>query len=175
MAAALEQDVLELLSKQSLHELNMGYCRAVDRLDEAAFLALFHDDAMIDSGVVRGAPGPFARRFIEWVRAHARVIVHQITNERFVIDGARARGESSVIAISRLLGAPADSDVLTFGRYLDHFEQRAGAWKFLQRRFVLDHSVAWPCDAALPTAGLSVAARGGYAPDDPSYTFWATD
>jgi hypothetical protein len=170
-----QQALSTFLVKQTLHELNVRYCSAIDRLDEEAFVTLFHHDALIDSGVVRGSPRPFAREFIDWVRGRARVIAHQITNEHFEIAYPSARAECSVIAISRLLGEDQDTDALTFGRYLDHFEEREGSWRFLRRRFVLDHSVAWPSKAALPTAGFSPMARGAFGRDDPSYAFWAGD
>jgi hypothetical protein len=162
-----------LIAKQELHELCAGYSRAVDRLDEAAFVELCHSDAVIDSGVLRGAPDYFARGFTRWVREHARVISHAVTNEWFLIDGRRAIGESYVIAVSRLRGEPLETDFLTFGRYFDRFEQRDGRWKFSERRFVLDHSVRLAstveplAEPAEPGDG-----RGAFAPHDPIYRFW---
>ena len=162
-----------LLAKQALHELNTAYSRSVDRLDEAAFVALFHVDAIVDSGVLRGEPVYFAREFARWIRRHGRVTSHAITNEWFQIDGDRAVGESYVVAIARLRGDPKESDVLTFGRYFDRFERRDGAWKFAERRFVLDHSVTLSTSAEpLPEPTAPSDGRGAFAPDDPIYRFW---
>jgi hypothetical protein len=142
--------LVELLAKQSLHELVAAFSRAADRLDAPAMAALFHPDATVDSGVVCGPPDYFATEFVRWVREHARVIFHSVSNELFRIEGARASGESHVLAVSRLNGTVAtggrDHDVLTAGRYLDRFEQRAGEWRFTARRFVLDYSIAHEAD-----------------------------
>jgi hypothetical protein len=132
-----------LLAKQDLAELCAAYSRAVDRLDEAALVELFHPDAIIDSGVLRGDPQFFAREFAAWVRRHARVVYHAVGNHCFAVDGDKATGESYVIAVARLLeGHDTERDVLTAGRYLDCFERRDGKWRFSERRFVLDHSIA---------------------------------
>jgi len=173
---ALTPRLLSLLARQELHDLNARYCRAVDRLDEQAFMTLFHPDAVIDSGVLRGEPAYFVKEFAKWVRLHARVITHCITNEWFRIEGNRARGESYVIATSRLREDNGERDVLTVGRYLDCFEDRSSGWKFTERRFVLDHSIArnaherpWPeCDTVRN-------GQGGFAPHDPIYRFWESD
>jgi SnoaL-like domain len=163
----------DLIAKQELHELCAGYSRAVDRLDEAAFVELCHADAVIDSGVLRGAPEYFAREFGRWVREHARVISHAVTNEWFLVEGSHAIGESYVIAVSRLRGEPAETDYLTVGRYFDRFERRDGRWKFSERRFVLDHSVKLGT-ATEPLAELAKPGdgRGAFAPNDPIYRFW---
>jgi hypothetical protein len=138
-------DLQRLLVKQTLHELIAGFSRAADRLDAPAMVALFHPDASIDSGLVRGPPAHFAPEFVRWVREYAHVIFHAVTNECFQIEGSRASGESCVLALSRLNGKLEDRgfdrDVLTAGRYLDRFERRSGEWRFIERRFVLDYSI----------------------------------
>jgi SnoaL-like domain len=145
-----QSEIEGLLTKQTLHELVAAYSHAVDRLDEAAFLELFHGDAIIDSGVLRGEPLDFMRGFTEWIRVNAIVTSHAVTNEWFRIDGSQAVGESYVTALSRLRGEPADHDVLAVGRYFDRFERRDGKWKFSERRFVLDHTVTLAPATAAP-------------------------
>jgi SnoaL-like domain len=170
--AGIPGSIEELVTKQALHELNMGYCRAVDRLDMSEFIDLFHADAVVDSGVLRGAPEEFARQFSSWVRLNARVTSHNIANEWFRVDGARALGESSVVAFSRLRAKRRERDMLTFGRYFDNFEQRDGRWKFLQRRFVLDHTLTLAAGLAPLLDRPPSDSRGAFAPDDPIYHFW---
>ncbi len=167
--AAIEQ----LLAKQALHELVTGYSRAVDRLDLAAFVELFHADAVIDSGVVRGAPAYFAQEFDHWVRGHARILFHAVTNEWFRIDGERAIGESYVLAVVRLRGDSGERDMLTVGRYLDRFELRELRWKFSERRFVLDHNITLTDGGApLIEAAAADGLRGTFGTLDPIYRFW---
>jgi hypothetical protein len=144
----LQLQLEQLLIKQTLHELTARFSRAADRLDASAMEALFHPDAHIDSGVLRGPPAYFAPEFVRWVRRNARVVFHSVSSGVFEIEGTKASGESYVMAISRLNATPessgADSDVLTVGRYMDRFEQRAGQWKFTQKCFVLDYSISQP-------------------------------
>jgi hypothetical protein len=166
-------DLEAVLSKLALHELNVAYCRAVDRLDEPALVALFHPDATLDSGVLRGPPPYFAREFAAWVRENARLISHAVTNEWYRVDGDRAIGECYVIAVSRMIGPSGERDVLTVGRYFDRFERRSGPWKFLEKRFVLDHSMPSREDVApLPPSDGPKDGRGSFGLDDPVYRFW---
>jgi len=164
----------ELLAKQDLAELCAAYSRAVDRLDEAAFVELFHPDAVIDSGVLRGDPSHFAREFSAWVRARARVIFHALCQHWFVVDGESARGESYVLAVARLIEPEGrERDVLTAGRYLDRFERRKGRWRFLERRFVVDHSVArGRTEPALPVPPEGADGHGCFGAADPVFSFW---
>jgi hypothetical protein len=166
-----------LLAKQELTELCAAYSRAVDRLDEAALVELCHPDAVIDSGVLRGDRHFFAREFAAWVRTNARVVFHAVTNHWFIVSGDRAKGESYVIAVARLCESDdTERDVLTAGRYFDRFERRQGSWRFLERRFVLDHSVALGHAApAMPRLTGNPEGSGGFAPDDPIYRFWTTE
>ena len=53
------------------------------------------------------------------------------------------------------------------GRYLDRLERRDGAWRISERVVVHDWSL---CEVVAPEwGGLEAFARGGQAPDDPSY------
>jgi hypothetical protein len=172
--AAVDAERLQgLLDRQELVELCAAYSRAVDRLDEAALVDLFHPDAEIDSGVLRGDPRYFAREFARWIRTQARVTSHAVCQQWFRVEGDAARGESYLIAVARLVEADGtERDVLTFGRYLDRFERRAGQWRFLERKFILDHSVARShSEPALPELARSDG-HGCFGQTDPVYGFW---
>jgi SnoaL-like domain len=169
-----EEELERLLTKQHLHELIAAFSRAADRLDGAAMAALFHPDALIDSGVLRGDPEYFASEFVRWVRANARLLFHAVSNQWFKVDGEQAIGETYVTALARLRGASGESDVLTVGRYLDRFERREHVWKFTERRFVLDHSTVLAANLVpLPERELPEPGRGAFAPHDPVFGFWA--
>lgn len=163
----------ELLAKQSLHELLSAYCRAVDRADEHALQALFHPEAIVNGGVVNGTATEFASGVAGWLRAHAPVAFHTITNEYFEVSGDHAMGECYVLAINTTRGAAASTDTITAGRYLDRFERRHGQWKFIEHTFVMDCNINQPTtavfdDAIHPPGRM----RGAYSPDDPSAAFW---
>jgi hypothetical protein len=170
---ATSADVEQLLAKMALHELNTGYCRAVDRVDEAAFVALFHPDAIVDSGVLRGSPAEFAPRFANWIRTRGRVTSHAVSNEWYVVDGDRAVGETYVVAVARLISDPGEKDTLTVGRYFDRFERRDGVWKFSERRFVMDHTLTLADGLPpLPADNPADETHGHLAPHDPICRFW---
>jgi len=163
-----------LLAKQDLAELCAAYSRAVDRLDEAAMVELFHPDAIIDSGVLRGEPRYFAREFCAWVRRHACVVFHAVCQQWFLVSGDTARGESYVLAVARLREEDGMArDFLTAGRYLDRFERRHGRWRFIERRFVLDHSMAQGhSEPVTPEVPPGSEGRGCFGPSDPVFRFW---
>jgi hypothetical protein len=154
-AQEMPMTVEELLIKQVLQELVVDYSRAVDTCDEAALCALFHQDGVIDSGMLRAEPEQFAQFYVKWVRRKASVTFHAVTNVRFRVSGREATGECYVLAVSRVRADAAEAhatteaterDVLTAGRYLDRFQERDGTWKFLERQFVPVHAVSWVSD-----------------------------
>ena len=107
------------------------------------------------------------------MRPHSRLVFHAVTNEWFRIDGDEAIGESYVIAVRRLRAQSGERDTLTVGRYFARFERRSNRWKFIERRFVLDHYIAGHDDAPLPDSWAQGDGRGAFAPHDPIYRFWA--
>jgi len=170
--ASLEQ-LDELLDKQALRDLLSAYCRAVDRADEQALLALFHPDAVVNGGIVNGDGAAFASGVAGWLRANAPVAFHTISNEYFEVRGARASGECYVLAISTSVGPGGSTDTITAGRYLDRFERRDGQWKFIEHTFVMDCNINQPSSAVFddsihPPGRM----RGAYSPHDPSAAFW---
>ncbi|MCK9544523.1 MAG: nuclear transport factor 2 family protein [Novosphingobium sp.] len=134
----------ELLAKQRLAELIATYSRAADRSDERLLASLFHPEAICDSGVIRAEGAEFARRFVAWTREHATALAHNACSSLFEIDGDRATGETYVVAMCRLNERHGGGQSLVTGRYLDRFEQRAGEWKFTERRFVVDCEQLFP-------------------------------
>lgn len=163
----------ELLAKQSLHELMSSYCRAVDRADEHALLALFHPEAIVNGGIVNGTAAAFASGVANWLRTNAPVAFHTITNEYFEVHGDHATGECYVLALNATSGAAGNTDTITAGRYLDRFERRQGQWKFIEHTFVMDCNINQPSSAVFDDAIHPPGRmRGAYSPDDPSAAFW---
>ena len=167
--------VEQLLAKQDLHELVASFCRAVDRSDEAGIVSLFHEGAVIDTGVIRAEREAFARQYIEWAQCNARTLFHLVSNEYYEINGSKAKGEVYVLAVSCLLTQNEGEFTyhVTGGRYLDRFEKRIGIWRFSERRFVLDSTVQVGASDAVTiveqTAGMLTGSLRG---PDPSHNFW---
>lgn len=157
-----------LIDKQALHELVLTYCRACDRRDFVLLRSLYHDDALDDHGsMFRGS----ADEFLAWlppVLANFEATVHSITNALFVVKAHSAQGELYSVAYHRT-HPPQARDILIGGRYLDHYERRAGVWKFLRRSLALDSCRVAAVDAAAYREFAAGAPPGRTDAEDPSY------
>lgn len=163
----MEQHISDQIA---LRDLLMRYCRGVDRRDFALVRSLYHDDAIDDHGTMfRGGPDAFVAWLPE-AMAPWEATRHMIGNSLFVVEGDRAEGEHYVEAWHRT-PAPDARDYIVHGRYLDRYEKRAGAWKFLHRSLVFDHGAIRAVD------GEAQARLGGDAPHgradrgDPSWSY----
>ncbi|WP_422749785.1 nuclear transport factor 2 family protein [Mycobacterium sp. WMMD1722] len=163
-----------MLDEYQLRKLVHRYCRAVDRGDVSALRALYHDDARDDHGTFSaGAVDSFVEG-IAAARPHLRSMQHHITTQNFEIDGERAEGEIYSIATHTFSAGEREVDVVVGGRYLDRYEKRRGAWKFLERAIVTDwatvhdpsrRDLSHPITAGTPTGTLDA--------NDPSYRFFS--
>ena len=161
----------ELRARESIRQLMLLYCRAVDRRDFAMLRTLYHEDATDDHGGMFNGP---ALEFIDrlpQIMASIQLTMHHVTNHLIAVHPgcARAEGEVGIIAYHRVETPAGPQDAIVGGRYLDRYECRDGLhWKFSARKIVLDWNRIGPslCDFDHPTA--QGVARGG-ADDDPSY------
>jgi len=160
MRAWSDEEVQELLDKQALNDLLVRYCRGIDRLDKELVLSCFHDDAYDDHGDFKGP----AKEFLDelWARSAGKAtsfIEHKLSNVSLEIDGDTAYGESYLVMHQLRDGQLIEG----YGRFVDRFERRDGAWRIAHRRVVLE----W----ATPGRGYEKAAfvQGSRSRDDPSY------
>jgi SnoaL-like domain len=154
----------ELLDRQDIIDCIHRYCRAVDRLDRELLLSVYHSDAIDDHGPYVGTPEGFA----EWAFAdHRRNHVltrHIVTNHSCEISGSSAHTETywMFTAINRE-GPPT----LHFGRYIDHFERRAGRWAIAARVCLIEHH-ALLAELPMPADAIAVLQSNGVASRDRS-------
>ena len=166
------REIRELLDKQAIRELNLRYCRAVDRRDFALLHDLYHADAIDDHGGYFCGP---AREFIAalpQIMAPNRVTSHNVTNMFIAVDGDYAEGEICTLAYHLLESADGATDVLIGGRYLDRYIRDAGVWKFLHRKIVMDWNQIQPSLCRLGMATDSGTALGCADGSDPSYAYF---
>lgn len=139
----------ELLARAEIGDCLARYARSVDRRDWASLRACFHDDAVDHHGEFRGT----ADEFIAWVSArHAAVpfSMHLLANCLIEFRGeTSAAVETYFVAVQRRERAAADgsvesNDFEVFGRYVDRFEKRDGAWRIAGRRVVYDSTSTRP-------------------------------
>jgi len=166
---SLEQALHEILARNQIHDALMRYCRGVDRLDRALILSAYHPGARDNHGSFDGP----AEEFAEWViERHTNNIVsctHFVGNVLIQLDGDTAQCESYVIAFHRVPVNGVLQDLMGFGRYVDRFELRNGAWKIADRYVIFDKDrlepVAGQWDGPL-TQALIKGRRDG---EDASY------
>jgi hypothetical protein len=164
MGDALQQ----LIDKQALHELVLTYCRACDRRDFVLLRTLYHDDAIDDHGAMFCGSADAYVAWLPGVLANFAATVHSISNALFVVAGEHAQGELYTLAYHRT-HAPQARDIVIGGRYLDHYERRAGVWKFLRRSLALDFCRVERVDPAAYQEFAAGAPAGRTDLEDPSY------
>jgi SnoaL-like domain len=158
----------ELIDQQALRELVLRYCRACDRRDFALLRTLYHDDAIDDHGAMFCGSADEYLAWLPAVMANFEATVHSITNALFEVRGEQAQGELYTVAYHRT-HPPAARDIVIGGRYLDHYERRAGTWKFLRRALALDWCRVTPVDEGAYREFAAGAPVGRTDQDDPSY------
>lgn len=132
---SIEARLQELCDKQALLELNLRYCRAVDRCDLALLLSCFHPDAVDDHGTFRGSPAEIFPAILEKMRGMAPA-QHILDNALFEVAGDLAWGELYMSV--RTADADAASPPDAFGRNLDRYERRDGEWRIAERRVIIE-------------------------------------
>jgi len=139
------------------------YCRGIDRLDREAILSAYWPDGYDDHLVFGGSPAEFA----DWViRALGPAVAtsHFLGQSLVTVDGSHAEVETYFSSWSRTRREAGEVLGQSIGRYLDHFEERGGEWRILNRKVILDIVHASPFGSA---PGAPVDGRHGA--DDPSY------
>jgi hypothetical protein len=164
MGDALQQ----LIDKQALHELVLTYCRACDRRDFVLLRTLYHDDAIDDHGAMFCGSADAYVAWLPGVLANFAATVHSVSNALFVVAGERAQGELYALAYHRT-HAPQARDIVIGGRYLDHYERRAGVWKFSRRSLALDFCRIETVNPAAYQEFAAGAPAGRTDLEDPSY------
>ena len=127
-----------LLDKEQIREQIYRYCRAVDRGDKELMRQVYHPDATDSHGVFEGPASEFVELDIDDVMPGLKLTTHFVGNILIELAGDAAKVESYVVAFHRVELVEESCDLVVWGRYLDRFERRHGAWKIAHRRCVFD-------------------------------------
>ncbi|MGI4813733.1 MAG: nuclear transport factor 2 family protein [Janthinobacterium lividum] len=148
-----EMAVRDLLVKQRLHELEMAYCRGVDRRDPELLRSIFFEDAIEEHGDMYQGP---AYAFVDWVFSdfigEFEITAHYVLNEWYRVSGDKAEGETHRVSYHRQRGnGDGDSAIETIAacRTFNRYELRDGVWKISYRGVVRDWITQRPVDDAL--------------------------
>ena len=131
----LERKLRELIDRQEIWDVLLRYGRGIDRLDRELVRSCYHDDAIDDHHVFVGTPDGF----IDWAFADARatttVYHHGVNNHSCELAGDDAHAETYYTYVGVNKRPP---HLFSIGRYIDHFQRRAGLWKIANRVCVIE-------------------------------------
>jgi hypothetical protein len=135
----LRKTLDELLAEAAIRDLQIRYCRAVDRLDWDLLRTCFHPDATLDFGFFGGDLETFIAQGRDGLKAYEKT-THITGNQLVEVDGDAAWAEHYTVATHR---CPADGsgpvrDFVTTVRYVDDVRRRDGDWRILRRTLILD-------------------------------------
>ena len=140
-----------LLVKERLHELEMAYCRGVDRRDPDLLRSIFFEDALEEHGEMYRGP---AVDFVDWVFnefiGKYELTTHYVLNEWYRVAGDRAEGETHRISHHRIR-TPEPKETIAACRTFNRYECRNGIWKISYRGVVRDWIYDRPFDESLFT------------------------
>lgn len=172
--ASTDTGLQDMLDEFHLRRLVHAYCRAVDRGDLAQLKNLYHYDAVdAHGGFSAGSADDFLNQLAA-ARPYIWSMQHHITTVNFAVSGDTAEGEIYMIATHTLATGDGKVDVVVGGRYLDKYEKRNGAWKFVNRTIVTDCAyVNDPSTVDLSHPITRDTPRGTSDANDPSYRFFS--
>jgi hypothetical protein len=166
-----------LIAKQEITETLYLYCRAMDRIDDALTLSIWHPDGTCNYSSTAGVPDMLFRDYLTGSTKARRSFAnhsHQITNILIRLNGDDHAASEAYFTAS-LQTVPAGGLVtehLWRGRYLDRWSRRGGKWGIDHRQVLFDSYTPYDFAAErLKDMPLALVRRDG---DDPSYDHLAS-
>jgi hypothetical protein len=162
----------QAVAKQTLREISLAYCRAVDRGDQQLLAGLFTDSAKVSVDGYDGDAAGFAAQQETGKPGFVRCF-HSVSTDYSEINGDKAVGATYLIRFDTAQVEGQERDTIQGGRFLDSFQCVDGIWKISERRYVVEWVLNLPGTgtwdegiyAQLPLHGT----RGS---DGPVYGFW---
>ncbi|MDD3352072.1 nuclear transport factor 2 family protein [Zoogloea sp.] len=159
----------ELEDKEALRTLNARFARALDRADRDLLAGLWAAGAQVEDGAFAGPASEYVAAAVN--PAGLERSFHSISNEFFLIEGDKARGEVYVINVATWNKEGGKTDTLIGGRYVDEYARVEGAWKFARRTFIHEWNMSFPTTAVWDEGLFGmIKLRGLRSKDDPIYT-----
>ena len=146
---SVDPNVREMMDRQAITDLIYRYCRSVDRLDVPLGHSVWHQDGVADYGV--GVYQGDGRGAIDHICAqHRRTLhhSHQVSNILIDLDGDRAASESYVLAALQIRAGEQLKQITVWGRYIDRWSRRNGAWGLDSRLAIRDFDEVRPVTSA---------------------------
>lgn len=169
--------IAQLIDKQAVTEVLLGYCRAIDRRDADLMRRVYWPDAIDDHAVFRGT----VEEFIAYSFALLDGVVsqHCITNVWIDLTGPDAAFSECYFSAFHDFpaadGGAARLERIVGGRYLDRHERRGGVWRIIARTVVVDSVHERPGNSVWDSGRYAhLPNRGAPKPDDPLYRLHPT-
>src|SRR6218665_2536587 len=159
MSDVLTPDLIAFIKqqkdRQEILDALLRYTRGADRHDHALMQSAYHPDAWDDHGVAEGNPKDFVDWALGWHLENQVKHQHIVTNTTIELDGDTAHTETYYFFWGEnKVGRPQ----ISFGRYVDRFEKRAGKWAIAHRVCVNEYTgnfdgIEIPADAPVLSTG----------------------
>ncbi len=155
----MSEDKLRIADRFEIEDVLCRYARGVDRKDWALFRSAYHDDAVDDHGDIVGTPDELVTAVR---RRHEKMTQSLHAQYKSCIEFAgpdKAVAETPFTVVQSLGDDDADyrdslSDLRLatgqimhlriWGRYVDLFTRKAGAWKIQRRSVVIEQTIVEP-------------------------------
>lgn len=138
MNQSTEKLLQTLIDREAIREAIYGYCRGIDRCDEAALRAAYWPDATDQHGAYSGSANGFIDYAVK-ARTNGPRMIHHVSNISILIKENQAAVESYFQAFQCDKDADENPrETFLCGRYVDRFEKRAGEWRVAARTVVYD-------------------------------------
>ena len=164
--------MLGVEAKKEIEEVVLRYCRGVDRADRELLESCYHPDAVEEHGSNHTGD---AAGFIDWIlsdNSGELFFQHTISNH-LVLAESDSAAVTETYFHARLLGTDREP-AQVFGRYVDRFELRDGAWRIAHRCTVQEYSTPNIGYGDLTADGVIEGYHTGTRDrSDPSYQFIA--
>jgi hypothetical protein len=160
----------ELADRLAIMDVLNRYARGIDRCDLEVLREVWWPEAVADYGTGEINALAWSEGVVPALGAMRRT-QHFLGNMLIDIDGETAMAETYCRAWHEVDSPAGPQEMEVGGRYLDRLEKRAGDWRLLHRRYVLDWSRNGPSTAQWdgPLYG-TLTRHGKRLPDDPLYT-----
>jgi len=150
----VKKTIDEVLAEAAIRDVQIRYCRAVDRKDFDLLRTCFHPDATLSFGIFEATAEEFIGIAGQMLATYT-MTRHFTGNQLVEVNGNRAWAEHYTDATHRI--APDENgplrEFVTRVRYVDSLDCRDGDWRIVKRVCVLD---LWHTDARTEEPGPDV-------------------
>lgn len=145
-----------LLDREAIRAVIQRMARGLDRMDNELVLSCYWPEAIDDHTHFVGTPADFVR-YADGTTLMFESCLHHLGTHNCEIDGAEAHCETYYTYTGHAAQPP---HFMATGRYVDHFQKRAGEWRILARVTIVDGQYE------LTPAAFSAGMPSPYAPGE---------